>query len=251
MISKDDHNAKRPSEDRLNAMKQEAMRLLKGRPAMDAALVGAQPLVALGPSTDGTVVAPATLEAVPGPDSIVESSPSGELPVAVALATSDAADELPAPQRRAARLNPANDPNVEQLYNEVAREIVRRRTINQTGVRRANVAVTADVYSRVSRLGFSRQLDKAEVVTYLLDRYLPPCGREAPQWLQASRVTQGPKLRNTLGYLEDDDLQIRLVDLKERYGLLRVQIVEAIVMKYLPPAPHVVVATRRPKRAGA
>jgi hypothetical protein len=110
------------------------------------------------------------------------------------------------------------------------------------------VKVDSDVFSRVSNVSYARRLDKIEVLTYLLSRYLPEAGHEEPPaWLVQERPDD---ILNSfhLVYHEDSEIAPRFTWLEQRFGLLKVDIVAAIVTRYLPASPFVVPPKRRPKR---
>jgi hypothetical protein len=86
------------------------------------------------------------------------------------------------------------------------------------------------------------------VLTYLLSRYLPDEGRqEPPGWLVQERPDD---VLNAfpLVYAEDSEIATRFAWLEQRFGLLKVDIVAAIVTRYLPASPFVVPPKRRARR---
>jgi hypothetical protein len=151
-------------------------------------------------------------------------------------------------QRAAARVNAANDPKLEALLDTIAHQVKAQRR-QQSGLkRRVLVKVDSDIFSRVSNVSYARRLDKIEVLTYLLSRYLPEAGREElPAWLVQERPDD---ILNSfhLVYHEDSEIARRFTWLEQRFGLLKVDIVAAIVTRYLPASPFVVPPKRRPRR---
>jgi hypothetical protein len=151
-------------------------------------------------------------------------------------------------QRAAARVYASNDPKLEALLDAIAQH-VRARRRHPTGVNRKGlVIVDSDTFSRVSHVSHARRLDKVEVLTYLLSRYLPEAGKpEPPAWLLQERSDD---ILNSFHLVYHDDAGIaeRFDWLELRFGLLKVDIVAAIVGRYLPPAPFTVPPKRRRRR---
>ena len=153
-------------------------------------------------------------------------------------------------QRAAARVNASNDPKLEALLDTIALAIkAQRRQRAAAGLNpRVLVKVDSDIFSRVSNVSYARRLDKIAVLTYLLARYLPEGGREEPPaWLLQERPED---ILNSfhLVYEEDSEIAPRFTWLEQRFGLLKTDIVAAIVTRYLPKSPYVVPPKRRPKR---
>ena len=153
-------------------------------------------------------------------------------------------------QRAAARVNASGDPKLEALLDTIALQIkAQRRQRAAAGLNpRVLVKVDSDVFSRVSNVSYARRLDKIAVLTYLLARYLPEAGREEPPaWLVQERPED---ILNSfhLVYEEDSEIAPRFTWLEQRFGLLKTDIVAAIVTRYLPKSPYVVPPKRRPKR---
>jgi len=139
-----------------------------------------------------------------------------------------------------------SDPDREALYDEVCRHLrSKRRRREVGGARRLSVGVTDEVFSAVSYLAFSRDLDKVEVLSYLLGRYVPGAGVETiPGWL--SRPSEEPSKKSCfLSFFEDEDLKSSLNWIEMKFGVIRVDIVEAVVERYLPKAPFAVLPRRR------
>jgi hypothetical protein len=155
---------------------------------------------------------------------------------------------LSSSQRAAARVYASNDPKREALLDAIASQVKARRHQHTGRDRRALVKVDSDVFSRVSNVSYARRIDKIEVLSYLLSRYLPEAGREEPPpWLLQERPDE---VLNSfhLVYLEDAEIAARFAWLEQRFGLLKVDIVAAIAIRYLPDAPFVVPPKRRPRR---
>lgn len=153
-------------------------------------------------------------------------------------------------QRAAARINASGDPKLEALLDTIALQIkAQRRQRAAAGLNpRVLVKVDSDVFSRVSNVSYARRLDKIAVLTYLLAKYLPEAGREEPPaWLVQERPED---ILNSfhLVYEEDSEIAPRFTWLEQRFGLLKTDIVAAIVTRYLPKSPYVVPPKRRPKR---
>jgi hypothetical protein len=151
-------------------------------------------------------------------------------------------------QRAAARVYASNDPKLEALLDAIAQQ-VRARRRRPSGVNRKGlVIVDSDTFSRVSHVSHARRLDKVEVLTYLLSRYIPEAGKpEPPAWLLQERPDD---ILNSfhLVYHYDAGIAERFDWLELRFGLLKVDIVAAIVSRYLPPAPFAVPPKRRRRR---
>jgi hypothetical protein len=183
-------------------------------------------------------------------------------PEAVAMPLADQADQLPAEdeslpevrqkpsraQLTASRVNASTDPKVETLLDTIAEQVKAQRRHHSPLNPRVLVKTDSDIFSRVSRVSFARRLDKTEVLTYLLSRYLPEEGRqEPPIWLVQERPDD---VLNAfpLVYAEDSEIAARFAWLEQRFGLLKVDIVAAIVTRYLPASPFIVPPKRRARR---
>jgi hypothetical protein len=151
-------------------------------------------------------------------------------------------------QLTASRINASEDPKLEALLDTIAEQIKAQRRQHSPLNPRVLVKADSDTFSRVSRVSFARRLDKTEVLTYLLSRYLPDEGRqEPPAWLVQERPDD---VLNAfpLVYAEDSEIATRFAWLEQRFGLLKVDIVAAIVTRYLPASPFVVPPKRRARR---
>jgi hypothetical protein len=106
------------------------------------------------------------------------------------------------------------------------------------------VTVSDEVFSSVSYLAYARDMDKVEVLTFLLQLHLPVAEIEAiPNWLIKSEL-ETTKKECHLSFFEDLDLKRSLDWLELRFELYKVDVIESIVQRYLPKAPFLV----RPKR---
>jgi hypothetical protein len=144
--------------------------------------------------------------------------------------------------------NASNGPKLEALLDTIAEQIKAQRRHHLPLNPRVLVKADSDIFSRVSRVAFARRLDKTEVLTYLLGRYLPEEGRqEPPAWLVQERPDDVLNAFH-LAYAEDSEIAVRFTWLEQRFGLLKVDIVAAIVTRYLPASPFVVPPKRRARR---
>ena len=106
------------------------------------------------------------------------------------------------------------------------------------------VTVSDEVFSAVSYLAYARDMDKVEVLTFLLQLHLPAAGIDTiPAWLMKSAL-ETTKKECHLSFFEDLDVKGSLAWLELRFELYKVDVVESIVQRYLPTAPFLV----RPKR---
>jgi hypothetical protein len=157
-------------------------------------------------------------------------------------------EDFSASQRAAARVNTSQDPKLEALLDTIAQQVKAKRHQRSGLNPRVLVKVDSDTFSRVSNVAYSRRLDKIEVLSYLLSRYLPDAGREEPPaWLTVERPDDVLNSRH-LVYQEDSEIAVRFTWLEQRFGLLKVDIVAAIVARHLPKSPFVVPPKHRPKR---
>ena len=112
--------------------------------------------------------------------------------------------------------------------------------------KRVAVAVSKDVFSRVSHLAFSRELDKIDILTFLFHRHLGDLKADKiPKWLLVE--SKGPNRVDYLSFLETPDLAKKIALLQERMGINKVDIVEKLVLQWLPRAPFTVPAKQRRK----
>jgi hypothetical protein len=208
-------------------------------PPSETQLLRAVAAVPLSPATsEAAELNPIAVPESPGERTETEDQPSQE----------QSLETLSPSQRAAARVNASNDPKLEVLLDTIAHQIKAQRRQRSVLNPRVLVKVDSDTFSRVSNVSFARRLDKIEILTYLLSRYLPEAGREEPPaWLLQERPDD---VLNSLHlvYQEDSGIAARFTWLEQRFGLLKVDIVAAIVSRYLPAAPFVVPPKRRPKR---
>jgi len=217
------------------------MELLRATaPPSDTKLLKSVAAVSLSPAE---TLEPAAVSAGPSEATgATEEKPPPPLPAA------DAPEALSPAQRTAARLYASDDPRLESLLDAIAQQVKARRR-HQTGpVRRVLVTVDSDVFSRISHVSHARRMNKIEVLSYLLARYLPEAGRtDPPAWIMQERPEEVLNCFHVV-YLEDPEIAARLDWLEHKFGLLKVDIVAAIVTRYLPSAPFVVPPKRRPWR---
>ena len=155
-------------------------------------------------------------------------------------------DERPQRTRAAklATLGVASDPARETLFDEIERQLRSKRRRREPGARRVTVTVSDEVFSSVSYLAYARDMDKVEVLTFLLQQHLPVAEIETiPNWLIKSEL-ETTKKECHLSFFEDLSLKSSLAWLEMRFELYKVDVVESIVQRYLPKAPFLI----RPKR---
>jgi hypothetical protein len=137
-------------------------------------------------------------------------------------------------------------PTAEVLFKELAPQIRAFRTTEPA--RRITVSVSEEVFSRVSHLHFVERVGKLEIMSFLMERYVPRDRSEKlPRFL--ARELENEDQPRHLTFFEDLKLAERLDWLKARHGSTKVAVVENIVLHALPPAPFNVPPTRR-RRAG-
>jgi hypothetical protein len=152
------------------------------------------------------------------------------------------------PQRtraaKVASLGVTSDPAREGLFDEIERQLRLKRRRREPGARRVTVTVSDEVFSSVSYLAYARDMDKVEVLTFLLEQHLPVAEIETiPNWLIKSEL-ETTKKECHLSFFEDLSLKSSLAWLEMRFELYKVDVVESIVQRYLPKAPFLI----RPKR---
>jgi len=178
-----------------------------------------------------------------------DPAPEPELkPVGTALPITEQTGETgagrPTKAAKLANLGIASDPAREALFDEIERQLRQRRRRREPGARRVTVTVSDEVFSAVSYLAYARDMDKVEVLTFLLQLHLPAAEIESiPNWLIKSAL-ETTKKECHLSFFEDLDLKRSLAWLELRFELYKVDVVESIVQRYLPKAPFLV----RPKR---
>jgi hypothetical protein len=143
-----------------------------------------------------------------------------------------------------ATLGVASDPAREVLFDEIERQLRSKRRRREPGARRVTVTVSDEVFSAVSYLAYAREMDKVEVLTFLLQVHLPAAEIETiPNWLIKSDL-ETTKKECHLSFFEDLNLKRSLAWLELRFELYKVDVIESIVQRYLPKAPFLI----RPKR---
>jgi hypothetical protein len=132
----------------------------------------------------------------------------------------------------------------ETLYDRLADQVENFR--RPRGSKRITVAVSEDVFSRVSHLAFSRELDKMDILTFLLHRHLGDLSADKiPKWLSAQ--SKGPNRIDFLSFVQTSDLAKTIALLQARLGINKVDIVEKLVLQWLPRAPFTVPAKQKRK----
>jgi hypothetical protein len=130
------------------------------------------------------------------------------------------------------------------LLEQIAQSVAAFRPAS--GSKRKAIAVSKDVFSRVSYLAYEKGVDKVAVLTYLLDRYLPEDKSERqPRWL--SHAGEAADRLDYLSYLEGPLMAKKFRWVQVRYGLSRVHGVERIVLAHLPASPIQIPAKQRHK----
>jgi hypothetical protein len=155
-------------------------------------------------------------------------------------------DKRPQPTKSAklATLGVASDPAREALFDEIERQLRLKRKRREPGARRVTVTVSDEVFSSVTYLAYARDMDKVEVLTFLLQLHLPSAEVEIiPNWLIKSALETTRKECH-LSFFEDLALKRSIAWLELRFELYKVDVVESIVQRYLPKAPFLL----RPKR---
>jgi hypothetical protein len=147
-------------------------------------------------------------------------------------------------------LNESSDPTRELLYDQIEHQLRLKRRRRERGVDRVTVTVSEDVFSAVSYLSYCREMDKIEILTFLLDTHLPRDQAETiPNWLLKNNL-ETTKKDCHLSYIEDVELKRALAWLAVRYELYTVDIVESIVLRYLPKSPFPIRPKRKVKAVG-
>jgi hypothetical protein len=146
---------------------------------------------------------------------------------------------------RALYANP--DPNVDLLLDEIEKAVRARRKIrDEEPLLRVPVTISQEAFNRVSYAAYARKLGKVEVLTYLLESYVPNAGCDSvPKWLLSTELETNRRTRH-LSYTQSRDLEERFDWLMLRFRLVRVEMIETIINRYLPSAPFEVLP--RPRR---
>jgi hypothetical protein len=207
--------------------------------------VGGDRQISLNPfASKSPVELPESLRREPEP---APSSKSIEVdPPAAEQSTGETGTGRNQPTRAAklANLGVASDPAREALFDEIERQLRSKRRRREPGARRVTVTVSEEVFSAVSYLAYAREMDKVEVLSFLLQLHLPAAEIETiPNWLIKSDL-ETTKKECHLSFFEDLNLKHSLAWLELRFELYKVDVIESIVQRYLPKAPFLV----RPKR---
>jgi hypothetical protein len=232
-------------EEELQKMRQAVAAAL---PENDKELIGlgGKPQINLNPFAPKSVEAPEaphpeSQEPTPKPIETVETdAPAAE------QTEREPPDERPQLTRAAklATLGVASDPAREALFDDIERQLRLKRRRREPGARRVTVTVSEEVFSSVSYLAYARDMDKVEVLTFLLQVHLPAAEIETiPNWLIKSDL-ETTKKQCHLSLFEDLNLKRSLAWLELRFELYKVDVIESIVQRYLPKAPFLI----RPKR---
>ena len=146
---------------------------------------------------------------------------------------------------RALYVNP--DPKVDLLLDELEKEVRAGRKIrDEETLLRVPVTISQEAFNRVSYAAYARKLGKVEVLTYLLESHVPKAGCDSvPKWMVSTELETEKRSRH-LSYSQSRELEERFDWLMLRFRLVRVEMIEAIVVRYLPPAPFEVLP--RPRR---
>ena len=207
--------------------------------------VGGNRQISLNPfaakSQTPVLEAPHSSEPSQGPElKPIEAVP----PVAEQIGETGAEGLQPTKAARLANLGVAADPAREALFDEIEHQLRQKRRRREPGARRVTVTVSDEVFSAVSYLAYARDMDKVEVLTFLLQLHLPAAEIETiPNWLMRSALETTRKECH-LSFFEDLDIKRSLAWLELRFELYKVDVIESIVQRYLPKAPLLL----RPKR---
>jgi hypothetical protein len=176
----------------------------------------------------------------PSPKSIEVDAPAAEQ----SAGETGTGRNQPTRAAKLANLGVPSDPAREALFDEIERQLRSKRRRREPGARRVTVTVSDDVFSAVSYLAYAREMDKVEVLSFLLQLHLPAAEIETiPNWLIKSDL-ETTKKECHLSFFEDLNLKHSLAWLELRFELYKVDVIESIVQRYLPKAPFLV----RPKR---
>jgi hypothetical protein len=137
-------------------------------------------------------------------------------------------------------------PIAEVLFKELGPQIKAFRTTEPA--RRITVSVSEEVFSRVSHLHFVERVGKLEIMSFLMERYVPKARPEKLPRFLAQELEDEDHPRY-LTFFEDLKLAEQLDWLKARHGFTKVAVVENIVRHALPAAPFKVPPTKR-RRGG-
>lgn len=146
---------------------------------------------------------------------------------------------------QSAVFDPITGPQDSHAWFRIAEQAAAFRRSKEAA--RKAVAVSAEVFSRVSYLALEFNLGKIEVLSWAMGKYVPE-GKLAklPRWLVLEE--DAPERKTFfLSYLEDQSLADRLRILSRVFGLQTVDVVECVVLHAFPAAPHPVPSKRRRK----
>lgn len=146
---------------------------------------------------------------------------------------------------RALYVNP--DPKVDLLLDELEKQVRAGRKIrDEEMLLRVPVTISQEAFNRVSYAAYARKLGKVEVLTYLLEAHVPKAGCDSvPKWMVSTELETEKRSRH-LSFSQSRELEERFDWLMLRFRLVRVEMIETIVIRYLPPSPFDVLP--RPRR---
>jgi hypothetical protein len=217
------------------------------RPAADAALEQhiRSERMPLSPKDLGEAGANSDQRDVAGAIKIEPGHPDAPAPGLMETKLEQEPLEVAVSERRFVTATVAN-PNAAVIFKELGFQV--KAFSPPSPARRMTVNVSEDVFSRVTHFSFVERIGKIEILTFLLDRFVPKEDSEkAPRWL-VRKPGEATGIRH-LTYFEDDQLNSRLLLLKDWHGLSKVTVIENIVLQALPASPRNVPPTKR-KRAG-
>ena len=137
-------------------------------------------------------------------------------------------------------------PTAAVLFKELAPQI--KAFSIAMPARRITVSVSEEVFSRVSHLHFVERVGKLEIMSFLMERFVPKDRPEKLPRFLVRELEEEDQPRH-LVFFEDLNLAERLDWLKARHGFAKVAVVNNIILHVLPPAPFNVPPTKR-RRAG-
>jgi hypothetical protein len=186
--------------------------------------------------------APSSEAAIPKPAGAVPTTALPPSPIVPAVGGPEPRD-LEAPETLAIPEALPDASERDALLEQLAQNVQAFRA--PAGSKRKAIAVSKNVFSRVSYLAYEKGVDKVAILTYLLDRYLPEDKSERqPRWI--SQTNENDHL-DYLSYFEDAAMAKRLRWVQAKYGLSRVHAVERIVLAHLPASPIQIPAKQRHK----